>query len=133
MIINIHHSFLPSFPGAKPYHQTYERGVKLIRHHRYVTPTSTGPIIEQDRRVTHAMTPDVSSPPVAISRASAGPRGQDSPRGRVMLNGPADGGFSDRPRQPLGGPCDPPVTSGRGSAGSPPADRIIFLDMSLTF
>ncbi|MEO5807991.1 formyltetrahydrofolate deformylase [Devosia sp.] len=56
-IINIHHSFLPSFKGAKPYHQAHERGVKLIgATAHYVTPDlDEGPIIEQETaRVTHA-------------------------------------------------------------------------------
>lgn len=56
-IINIHHSFLPSFKGARPYQQAYERGVKLIgATAHYVTPDlDEGPIIEQDvARVTHA-------------------------------------------------------------------------------
>jgi formyltetrahydrofolate deformylase len=60
-IINIHHSFLPSFKGAKPYHQAHERGVKIIgATAHYVTPDlDEGPIIEQETaRVTHAMTPD---------------------------------------------------------------------------
>lgn len=55
--INIHHSFLPSFKGAKPYHRAYERGVKLIgaTAHYVTTDLDEGPIIEQDvRRVTHA-------------------------------------------------------------------------------
>jgi formyltetrahydrofolate deformylase len=55
-IINIHHSFLPAFIGAKPYHQAYERGVKLIgATGHYVTEVlDDGPIIEQDVvRVTH--------------------------------------------------------------------------------
>lgn len=59
MIINIHHSFLPSFKGAKPYHQAHERGVKLIgATGHYVTPDlDEGPIIEQEtERVSHAMT-----------------------------------------------------------------------------
>jgi|TARA_R110000751_G_scaffold64249_13_gene132143 formyltetrahydrofolate deformylase len=58
MIINIHHSFLPSFKGAKPYHQAYERGVKLIgATAHYVTPDlDEGPIIEQEtERVNHSM------------------------------------------------------------------------------
>ena len=57
-VINIHHSFLPSFKGAKPYHQAFERGVKLIgATAHYVTPDlDEGPIIEQEaERVTHAM------------------------------------------------------------------------------
>ncbi|MFD2647650.1 formyltetrahydrofolate deformylase [Devosia albogilva] len=59
--INIHHSFLPSFKGAKPYHQAHERGVKIIgATAHYVTPDlDEGPIIEQETaRVTHAMSPD---------------------------------------------------------------------------
>ena len=57
-IINIHHSFLPSFKGARPYHQAHDRGVKLIgATAHYVTPElDEGPIIEQEtERVTHAM------------------------------------------------------------------------------
>jgi formyltetrahydrofolate deformylase len=56
-IINIHHSFLPSFAGARPYHQAFERGVKLIGATcHYVTATlDAGPIIEQDTiRIDHA-------------------------------------------------------------------------------
>lgn len=59
--INIHHSFLPGFKGAKPYHQAYERGVKLIgATAHYVTPDlDEGPIIEQDvERISHRDTPD---------------------------------------------------------------------------
>ena len=58
--INIHHSFLPSFKGAKPYHQAHQRGVKIIgATAHYVTgDLDEGPIIEQDiARVDHAMTP----------------------------------------------------------------------------
>jgi formyltetrahydrofolate deformylase len=60
-IINIHHSFLPSFKGAKPYHQAHERGVKLIgATAHYVTANlDEGPIIEQEvSRVDHTMTPE---------------------------------------------------------------------------
>jgi formyltetrahydrofolate deformylase len=60
-IINIHHSFLPSFKGAKPYHQAHERGVKIIgATAHYVTPDlDEGPIIEQETaRVNHSMSPD---------------------------------------------------------------------------
>ena len=56
-IINIHHSFLPSFKGANPYKQAYERGVKLIgaTSHYVTADLHEGPIIEQDTvRVTHA-------------------------------------------------------------------------------
>lgn len=55
--INIHHSFLPSFKGAKPYHQAYERGVKIIgaTAHYVTDDLDEGPIIEQEvTRVTHA-------------------------------------------------------------------------------
>ena len=55
-IINIHHSFLPAFPGAKPYHRAYERGVKIIgATSHYVTEVlDEGPIIDQDIiRVSH--------------------------------------------------------------------------------
>jgi formyltetrahydrofolate deformylase len=60
-VINIHHSFLPSFKGAKPYHQAFERGVKLIgATAHYVTPDlDEGPIIEQEtERVAHTMNAD---------------------------------------------------------------------------
>ncbi len=60
-VLNIHHSFLPSFKGARPYHQAHERGVKLIgATAHYVTPDlDEGPIVEQDVvRVDHTMTPD---------------------------------------------------------------------------
>lgn len=56
-IINIHHSFLPAFPGAKPYHSAFKRGVKIIgATSHYVTEgLDEGPIIEQDiSRVTHS-------------------------------------------------------------------------------
>jgi formyltetrahydrofolate deformylase len=55
-MINIHHSFLPSFIGAKPYHQAFQRGVKLIGAtcHYVTQDLDEGPIIEQDViRVTH--------------------------------------------------------------------------------
>ena len=60
-IINIHHSFLPSFRGARPYHQAWDRGVKLIgATAHYVTPElDEGPILAQDiARVTHNDSPD---------------------------------------------------------------------------
>jgi formyltetrahydrofolate deformylase len=59
--INIHHSFLPSFKGARPYAQAHERGVKLIgaTAHYVTADLDEGPIIEQDvQRVDHAATPD---------------------------------------------------------------------------
>ena len=58
-IINIHHSFLPGFKGARPYHQAYERGVKLIgaTAHFVTADLDEGPIIEQDvERVSHNQT-----------------------------------------------------------------------------
>ena len=58
--INIHHSFLPSFKGARPYHQAYARGVKLIgaTAHYVTTDLDEGPIISQDvARVDHRRTP----------------------------------------------------------------------------
>ena len=60
-IINIHHSFLPGFKGAKPYHQAYDRGVKLIgaTAHYVTADLDEGPIIEQDVvRVSHRHTPE---------------------------------------------------------------------------
>ena len=60
-IINIHHSFLPAFVGAKPYHQAYQRGVKIIgaTSHYVTAELDAGPIIEQDVvRITHKDTPD---------------------------------------------------------------------------
>lgn len=60
-IINIHHSFLPAFIGAKPYHQAWERGVKIIgaTSHYVTADLDAGPIIEQDvARITHKDTPE---------------------------------------------------------------------------
>ena len=59
--INIHHSFLPGFKGAKPYHQAYDRGVKIIgaTAHYVTDDLDEGPIIEQDiRRVDHCTSPE---------------------------------------------------------------------------
>ncbi len=59
--INIHHSFLPSFKGAKPYYQAHERGVKLIgaTAHYVTAELDEGPIIEQDvERVDHTLSPE---------------------------------------------------------------------------
>lgn len=62
-IINIHHSFLPAFVGAKPYHAAFARGVKIIgtTSHYVTEELDAGPIIEQDTiRVTHSHTiPDL--------------------------------------------------------------------------
>jgi formyltetrahydrofolate deformylase len=60
-ILNIHHSFLPSFVGAKPYHQAYQRGVKLIGAtcHYVTEELDQGPIVEQDViRIDHSDSPD---------------------------------------------------------------------------
>jgi len=60
-IINIHHSFLPGFKGAKPYHQAHDRGVKIIgaTAHFVTADLDEGPIIEQDvAHVTHTSTPE---------------------------------------------------------------------------
>lgn len=60
-IINIHHSFLPAFIGAKPYHQAWERGVKIIgaTSHYVTADLDAGPIIEQDvTHITHKDTPE---------------------------------------------------------------------------
>ncbi|OWJ90417.1 formyltetrahydrofolate deformylase [Pseudomonas sp. A46] len=76
--INIHHSFLPGFKGAKPYHQAFERGVKLIgaTAHYVTSDLDEGPIIEQEvQRVDHAYLPDElvsigrDTETVALSRA----------------------------------------------------------------
>lgn len=67
-VINIHHSFLPGFKGARPYHQAYERGVKLIgaTAHFVTGDLDEGPIIDQDViRVSHART---TSDLVALGR-----------------------------------------------------------------
>ncbi|SDQ75421.1 formyltetrahydrofolate deformylase [Pseudovibrio sp. Tun.PSC04-5.I4] len=90
MLINIHHSFLPSFKGAKPYHQAHDRGVKLIgATAHYVTPDlDEGPIIEQEtERVSHGMSAEdfVASgrdiEPRVLARAV-----KYHLEGRVMLN-----------------------------------------------
>ncbi len=59
--INIHHSFLPSFKGARPYHQAFDRGVKLVgaTAHYVTADLDEGPIIEQDvTRVDHTHSPE---------------------------------------------------------------------------
>ena len=89
--INIHHSFLPSFKGARPYHQAHQRGVKIIgaTAHYVTEDLDEGPIIEQDvERVTHAMSPteltqvgsDVES--LVLSRAVTA-----HVQHRILLNG----------------------------------------------
>src|SRR5262245_28114495 len=89
--INIHHSFLPGFKGAKPYHQAHDRGVKLVgaTAHYVTSDLDEGPIIEQDvTRASHRMTPadfvragqDVES--IVLSRAV-----RWHTETRVLLNG----------------------------------------------
>jgi formyltetrahydrofolate deformylase len=90
-MINIHHSFLPSFKGAKPYHQAYAKGVKLVgATAHYVTPDlDEGPIIEQDViRVDHTF------PPQRLAEAGRDVEAQVLARAvtwhaehRVLLNG----------------------------------------------
>ncbi len=90
-VINIHHSFLPSFKGARPYHQAHDRGVKLIgATAHYVTgDLDEGPIIEQDvQRVDHSLSPE------ALAGAGRDVEAQVLARAvrwhaehRVMLNG----------------------------------------------
>ncbi|PWN34961.1 Formyltetrahydrofolate deformylase [Meira miltonrushii] len=90
-IINIHHSFLPSFKGARPYHQAYERGIKLIgaTAHYVTADLDEGPIIEQDvERVNHAL------PPLELTKAGADIEARVLARAvrwhserRVILNG----------------------------------------------
>lgn len=89
--INIHHSFLPSFKGARPYHQAHERGVKLIgATAHYVTPElDEGPIIEQTvERVDHTKSPEgltaIGRDAEAITLARAVAYHLDH---RVFLNG----------------------------------------------
>lgn len=90
-IINIHHSFLPGFKGAKPYHQAYDRGVKLIgaTAHYVTSDLDEGPIIEQEvLRVSHKDKPEEmvlvgqDAERVALARAV-----QWHSEHRVLLNG----------------------------------------------
>jgi formyltetrahydrofolate deformylase len=89
--INIHHSFLPSFKGAKPYYQAHDRGVKLIgaTAHYVTAELDEGPIIEQEvARVDHGMDPDQLTSTgrdvecVALARAV-----QWHAEHRILLNG----------------------------------------------
>ncbi|MGC4012727.1 MAG: formyltransferase family protein [Pseudomonas sp.] len=77
--INIHHSFLPSFKGAQPYHQAHARGVKIIgaTAHYVTDDLDEGPIIEQEvERVDHAQTAEGPGPHRPRHRVrGAGPRG----------------------------------------------------------
>ena len=90
-IINIHHSFLPSFKGANPYKQAFERGVKLIgaTSHYVTADLDEGPIIEQDTiRVTHAQSPeDYVSLGRDVEAQVFAKAIHAHVRGRVFLNG----------------------------------------------
>ncbi|MGY8638495.1 formyltetrahydrofolate deformylase [Bradyrhizobium sp. 14AA] len=89
--INIHHSFLPGFKGAKPYHQAHERGVKLIgaTAHYVTSDLDEGPIIEQDvERITHRDTPeDLVRKGRDIERRVLASAVRHHLEDRVMLNG----------------------------------------------
>lgn len=90
-IINIHHSFLPSFKGARPYAQAHDRGVKLIgATAHYVTPDlDEGPIIEQDvTRVSHAdSTPDMVALGQDVERRVLAQAVRFHAEHRVLMNG----------------------------------------------
>ncbi|OHE93935.1 formyltetrahydrofolate deformylase [Colletotrichum orchidophilum] len=86
-IINIHHPFLPSFKGAKPYHQAYERGVKIIgsTSHIVTADLDEGPIIEQRvARIDHCMSPRMWSRKDSTFRASSGRYGRVDCRGACV-------------------------------------------------
>jgi formyltetrahydrofolate deformylase len=90
-IINIHHSFLPSFKGAKPYHQAFERGVKIIgaTAHFVNQNLDEGPIIEQDiERVDHELSPsDLVAIGKDIEARVLYKAIKNFSEGRVFLNG----------------------------------------------
>ena len=89
--INIHHSFLPGFKGAKPYHQAHRRGVKLIgaTAHYVTADLDEGPIIEQDvERISHSDTPeDLVRKGRDIERRVLARAVLWHVQGRIMLNG----------------------------------------------
>jgi len=97
--INIHHSFLPGFKGAKPYHQAFERGVKLIgaTAHYVTTELDEGPIIEQDtERVSHRDTPeDLIRKGRDIERRVLARAVRNHLEDRVLLNGARTVVFAD--------------------------------------
>ena len=90
-IINIHHSFLPSFKGAKPYHQAFDRGVKLIgaTAHYVTDQLDEGPIIEQAvERVDHRMTAgQLSAAGRDVERIVLARAVRYHAESRVMING----------------------------------------------
>ncbi|HQA17635.1 MAG TPA: formyltetrahydrofolate deformylase, partial [Novosphingobium sp.] len=89
--INIHHSFLPGFKGAKPYHQAYERGVKMIgaTSHYVTADLDEGPIIAQDvEAITHRDTPeDLVAKGRDVERRVLASAVKMHLEGRVFLNG----------------------------------------------
>jgi formyltetrahydrofolate deformylase len=97
--INIHHSFLPGFKGAKPYHQAHIRGVKVIgaTAHYVTSDLDEGPIIEQDvERITHADTPeDLVRKGRDIERRVLARAVRFHLDGRVLLNGGRTVVFTD--------------------------------------
>lgn len=97
--INIHHSFLPGFKGAKPYHQAFVRGVKLIgaTAHYVTTDLDEGPIIEQDtERVSHRDTPeDLIRKGRDIERRVLARAVRHHLEDRVLLNGSRTVVFAD--------------------------------------
>jgi formyltetrahydrofolate deformylase len=97
--INIHHSFLPGFKGAKPYHQAHSRGVKVIgaTAHYVTSDLDEGPIIEQDvERITHADTPeDLVRKGRDIERRVLARAVRFHLDGRVLLNGGRTVVFTD--------------------------------------
>ena len=97
--INIHHSFLPGFKGAKPYHQAHARGVKLIgaTAHYVTADLDEGPIIEQDaERITHADRPeDLVRKGRDIERRVLARALRYHLEGRVILNGKTTVVFQD--------------------------------------
>ena len=98
-IINIHHSFLPSFKGAKPYHQAHARGVKVIgaSAHFVTADLDEGPIIEQDvERISHRDTPeDLIRKGRDIERRVLARALRWSLEDRVLLNGRKTVVFTD--------------------------------------
>ena len=112
-IINIHHSFLPSFKGAKPYHQAHDRGVKLIgaTAHYVTADLDEGPIIEQDIvRVDHSYDQDqlvAAGRDVEAQVLSRAVRWHSEPR--VLLNGHRTVVFAER--HPLSSSCSRNVAS----------------------
>ncbi len=97
--INIHHSFLPGFKGAKPYHQAFRRGVKLIgaTAHYVTSDLDEGPIIEQDvERISHASRPaDLVRKGRDIERRVLARAVRLHLEGRVVVNGARTIVFSD--------------------------------------